>query len=187
MSEMLDVLESYSLRASFFLIGNKICDENIPVIKRAVRMGCDIENHSWSHLHMDSLSAEEIREEYAKCDKAIFDVTGQLPEFFRPPYISVSQTLFDCIGRAFICGKDCKDWDDSVSVEERLGLLLDKAEDGTIFLLHVNEGNSKTVELVRRLVPLLLEQGYEFLTLPQLFDLRKVQKENDGNLWSVVR
>ena len=187
MSEMLDVLASYSLRASFFLIGNKICDENIPVIKRAVRMGCDIENHSWFHLHMDSLSAEEIREEYARCDKAIFDVTGRQPEFFRPPYISVSQTLFDCIDQPFICGKDCRDWEDSVSVEERLGLLLDAAEDGVIFLLHVNEGNSKTVELVRRLVPLLLEQGYEFLTLPQLFDLRKVQKKNDGNLWSVVR
>ena len=71
-------------------------------------MGCDIENHSWSHLHMDSLSTEEIREEYARCDKAIFDVTGQLPEFFRPPYISVSQTLFDCIDQPFICGKDCR-------------------------------------------------------------------------------
>ena len=46
MNDMLDILEKHGVTASFFLIGNKINENNIKVIKRAFEMGCDIENHS---------------------------------------------------------------------------------------------------------------------------------------------
>ena len=49
MNRMLDILEKHGVVASFFLIANKISDENTAVIERAVKMGCDIENHTWSH------------------------------------------------------------------------------------------------------------------------------------------
>ena len=66
MNDMLDVLQKHSVSASFFLIGNKIDANNATVIKRAVEMGCDIENHSWSHPDMAKLSSKQILEEYKK-------------------------------------------------------------------------------------------------------------------------
>ena len=47
MNDMLDILEKYKVPGSFFLIGNKITEENKKVIRRAVELGCDIQNHSW--------------------------------------------------------------------------------------------------------------------------------------------
>ena len=174
MSDMLDILEKHGVAASFFLIGEKINDQNIPVIERALKMGCDIENHSWTHPDMAKLSHEQI-------------LTGKVPEFFRPPYISVNQTLFDSIKTPFICGKDCRDWEDDFGVEDRLKMLLGGVVDGTILLLHVTDGNSKTLQVVDRAVPILKSQGYEFVTVPQLFEIRGIEKKNNGKLWTVVQ
>lgn len=187
MSDMLDILEKHGVAASFFLIGEKINEQNIPVIERALKMGCDIENHSWTHPDMAKLSHEQILEEYAKADEAISKITGKVPEFFRPPYISVNQTLFDSIKTPFICGKDCRDWEDDFGVEDRLKMLLDGVVDGTILLLHVTDGNSKTLQVVERAVPILKSQGYEFVTVPQLFEIRGIEKKNNGKLWTVVQ
>ena len=187
MSDMLDILEKHVVAASFFLIGEKINEQNIPVIERALKMGCDIENHSWTHPDMANLSHEQILEEYAKTDEAISKITGKVPEFFRPPYISVNQTLFDSIKTPFICGKDCRDWEDDFGVEDRLKMLLNGVVDGTILLLHVTDGNSKTLQVVDRAVPILKSQGYEFVTVPQLFEIRGIEKKNNGKLWTVVQ
>ncbi len=187
MNDMLDVLQKHSVRASFFLIGNKIDANNAAVIKRAVEMGCDIENHSWSHHDMAKLSSEQILEEYKKTDEAIISVTGKKPEFFRPPYISVSETLFSLIKVPFICGYACDDWLPDFGADERLEMMLSGTGDGVIFLLHVMEKNSLTVEVVDRAIPILKSQGYEFLTVPELFERRGIKKINDGKLWTVVK
>ncbi|MCR5764505.1 MAG: polysaccharide deacetylase family protein, partial [Treponema sp.] len=52
MNNMLDLLEKNNVPASFFLIGNKITPENRKVIERAQKLGCDIQNHSWTHPAM---------------------------------------------------------------------------------------------------------------------------------------
>ena len=62
MNDMLDILEEYNVPASFFLIGNKITEENKSVIQRAIKLGCDIENHSWTHPKMAELTKEEIED-----------------------------------------------------------------------------------------------------------------------------
>ena len=66
MKDMLDILEKYEVPGSFFLIGNKITPENKKIIERAVKLGCDIQNHSWTHSFMAKMTAQEIKEEY-KC------------------------------------------------------------------------------------------------------------------------
>ena len=64
MNDMLDILEKYEVPASFFLIGNKITEENKKVIRRAVELGCDIQNHSWTHSFMAQMTPEQIKDEY---------------------------------------------------------------------------------------------------------------------------
>lgn len=178
-NQVLDVLEKYNIVASFFLIGNNINDESAKSVKRAYDMGCDIENHSKSHSYMTELTAEEIKEEIEYTDNKVFEITGEYPKFFRPPYISVNKTMFENIDEEFIAGYGANDWDDRVTAENRHRRIMKQVKDGAIILLHDAEGNSLTVDALDMIIPDLLEQGYEFVTISQLFEQKNVELGRD--------
>lgn len=173
--EILDVLEKYQVRASFFLIGTNINDESAKSVKRAYDLGCDIENHSKTHSYMDKMTADEIKDEVAYVNDKVKEITGTTPKFFRPPYIAVNNTMYDNIDMTFISGYGCNDWEDRVTAEYRAKYLEKKAADGVIFLLHDAEGNSKTVEALDKAIPILLEKGFQFATISELFELKGVE------------
>lgn len=183
--EILDVLEKYQVRASFFLIGTNINDESAKSVKRAYDLGCDIENHSKTHSYMDKMTADEIKDEVAYVNDKVKEITGTTPKFFRPPYIAVNNTMYDNIDMTFISGYGCNDWEDRVTAEYRAKYLEKKAADGVIFLLHDAEGNSKTVEALDKAIPILLEKGFQFATISELFELKGVEiSGTDTNIYS---
>lgn len=183
--EILDVLEKYQVRASFFLIGTNINDESAKSVKRAYDLGCDIENHSKTHSYMDKMTADEIKDEVAYVNDKVKEITGTTPKFFRPPYIAINNTMYDNIDMTFISGYGCNDWEDRVTAEYRAKYLEKKAADGVIFLLHDAEGNSKTVEALDKAIPILLEKGFQFATISELFELKGVEiSGTDTNIYS---
>ena len=183
--EILDVLEKYQVIASFFLIGTNINDESTKSVKRAYDLGCDIENHSKTHSYMDKMTADEIKDEVAYVNDKVKEITGTTPKFFRPPYIAVNNTMYDNIDMTFISGYGCNDWEDRVTAEYRAKYLEKKAADGVIFLLHDAEGNSKTVEALDKAIPILLEKGFQFATISELFELKGVEiSGTDTNIYS---
>lgn len=183
--EVLDVLEKYQVRASFFLIGININDESAKSVKRAYDLGCDIENHSKTHSYMDKMTADEIKEEVDYVNEKVKEITGETPRFFRPPYIAVNNTMYENIDMTFISGNGCNDWEDRVSADYRAKYLEKKAKDGVIFLLHDAEGNSQTVEALDKAIPILLEKGFQFATISELFELKGVEiSGTDTNIYS---
>ena len=102
--QVLDILEEHGIVGTFFLIAGNITPESAEMVRRAQRMGCDIENHSVTHGFMDKMTEEQIREEVAECSRRITEITGREPVYFRPPFIALNQTMFDCIDLTFICG-----------------------------------------------------------------------------------
>lgn len=169
-NDVLDVLEKYDAKASFFLIGTNINEESAKSVKRAYDMGCEIDNHSKTHSNMGGMSADTIAEEISFVDEKVIEITGEPTKFFRPPFIDVSQTMYDAIDIPFICGIDCKDFMENVTAQERSDYIINNAEDGVIVLLHDAAGNSQTVEAIDTVIPALQEQGYEFVTLTELFE-----------------
>lgn len=169
-NEVLDVLEKYNAKGSFFLIGDNINDESAESVKRAYDMGCEIDNHSKSHPNMGSMSAEEILAEVEYVNEKVIEITGEAPKFFRPPFIDVSQTMYDTIDLPMICGIDCQDYMENVTAQQRADYIVNGARDGVIVLLHDASGNSQTVEALEIAMPILIEQGYEFVTLTELFE-----------------
>lgn len=188
MNDMLDVLEKHGVPASFFLIGNKINTENAAVIRRAQQMGCDIQNHSWSHPDMvkEMLTSEQIKTEFSRAEEAIFNVTNIHTSFFRPPYISVNRLMYKNIPLPFINGHACEDWISDFTADELLEKMLSGAQDGVIFLLHVGETYLKTAEVVDRAIPILKSQGFHFTTVPELFRCKGV-KPKKRKLWTLVK
>ena len=168
--QVLELLEEHNIVASFFLIADSITPESAAQSRRAYDMGCTIENHSRTHGFMNQMTAEQIREEVRYCTKKIIEITGEAPKFFRPPYIAMSQAMYDNIDLTFICGVGCEDWVPTVSAQERAERVLAHAEDGQIVLLHDMPGNDNTVEALKTIIPELKKRGFVFLTIRQIFD-----------------
>lgn len=171
---VLDKLEEHGVMASFFVIGNNITEDSAKVMKRAYDMGCDIQNHSQSHSDMTKLSAEEIKAEIDFTSDKVEEITGERPKFFRPPYIAVDQHMFDNIDMPFICGYGAEDYNNAVDIEQRVEKVLAQAKDGGIILLHDMSGNIQTVAALDKIIPALKEQGYEFVTITELFHAKGV-------------
>ena len=76
---MLDVLEENGVKASFFLIGQNITEETAPIIRRMVQMGCDVENHTYSHPNLTQIPDSLILAEVAKTDSLIEAYAGAKP------------------------------------------------------------------------------------------------------------
>ncbi|MBR6327159.1 MAG: polysaccharide deacetylase family protein [Lachnospiraceae bacterium] len=184
---VLDLLEQYGIRASFFLIGENIRGEAVRVAERARDMGCDICNHSFTHPAMPNLSKEQMEEEIRKTDDRIREITGETTRFFRPPYIAVSDLVYDTVDKIFICGQGCEDWIPETSVQKRIDLTLGNMKDGMMVLLHDSAENYRTVEALKTIIPELLKQDYEFLTVSELFERRGVTpKPHEHVIYTVV-
>lgn len=184
-NEILDLLEQYNAKASFFLIGDNINDESAVSVKRAYDMGCEINNHSRTHSNMSSMSDEDIKAEIEYVDEWVEKITGEPTKFFRPPFIDTSQSMYDAIDLPFICGIDCQDYMENVTAEARAEYILNGARDGVIVLLHDASGNSQTVDALKIAMPQLIEQGYEFVTLTELFE-RQGETPKDNLLYTYV-
>ena len=172
--KVLDVLEENGVPASFFVIGNNINDESAQMMKRAAALGCDIENHSLTHSSMSTLPIDSVKTEIAVTSERIKEVVGVEPAFFRPPYIDHNPAMHEAIDLTFICGAGCEDWLPEKTAEMRAETIISTVKDGDVILLHDFVGNDNTVEALKTIIPALKEQGYTFVTVPELFKLKQV-------------
>ena len=79
------------------MIGKNIDEESAENMKRALELGCEIGNHSLTHSRMSQMDEEQVKTEILATSKMIEQITGQLPKFFRPPYIDVKPEMYDWI------------------------------------------------------------------------------------------
>jgi peptidoglycan/xylan/chitin deacetylase (PgdA/CDA1 family) len=81
---VLDVLDSFNLRAAFFMVGRHV--ERLPRVARSVaERGHEIGNHSYSHPIYLYRSGRETRRELERAQAIIEDATGVSPRLARPP------------------------------------------------------------------------------------------------------
>ena len=122
--QILDLLVEYDIRASFFIIGEKVKPETDHIVKRVLSMGCDIENHSLSHPRMTQLSAEEQAGQ-ASATTQIIERYGITPKYFRPPYIDANEVTHNQVPQIFIGGYCPMDSRANVTIEERIKGLME--------------------------------------------------------------
>ena len=183
MPEVLDLLDRYNARATFFLWGEKITEDTVPLLRRAADRGQELANHSMHHLKMSRLSPEEIRREIQPLQRMLEELFGTAPPLFRPPYLDISQEMQTQIPLPFIIGADIRDWTFETDAAQRLQAAKEAAEDGGILLMHCFETNWPTVEMLKQLLPWLEEQGYCCVTVSELFARKGVVPQR-GELYS---
>jgi len=140
-----------------------------PLLRQAVQMGNKLANHSMHHLHMSTLSAEEIRAEVEAVQEKLEAITGNAPVLFRPPDLDVSALMRQVIPLPLIGGSDSRDWTPQTGTEERIRLVQEADDDGAIILMHCFEGNTATVNALEVLLPWFVQEGFRVTTVRELF------------------
>lgn len=82
---LLDLLEKYQARATFFLIGRNV--RAFPDLTREIaQRGHTIGNHTETHPSLTFMHPRRIADQLTRCDEAIESVTGRRPRWMRPPF-----------------------------------------------------------------------------------------------------
>lgn len=169
---LLDCLEANHAKATFFMTGTEIA--NFPdEVKRMKELGYELGNHTYDHTDLTTLSIEDINSEIEKVDTQLLELTGQGASVVRPPYGSVNDTVRSTVGTPMILWSiDTLDWktqDPDSIVKE----VMEHIEDGSVILMH--DIFSTTVDAAEILIPKLIEEGYELLTIHELATKRGVE------------
>ncbi|KAL5636899.1 hypothetical protein ACGC1H_000769 [Rhizoctonia solani] len=109
---IVDKLNAAGAKGTFFVNGNNfncIYSGNNPSnLKYAYDQGHQVASHTWSHPHLPTLSASQIRTELTSINTAIEEITGARPAFMRPPYGEYNQDVQDVAGSL---GQTIVTWD----------------------------------------------------------------------------
>ena len=186
---VLDKLKKHGIVASFFLVGQRVNESVQPLLQSMVAMGCELNNHSWGYGSMNNMSADDIKESVGMTTAAIEKYAGVSPAFFRPPNLAVSAAMYEAIDLPFAEGVLGMDWaGTNTDAEQRAQNVLNGMRDGAIILLHdVQPAPHPTPEALDILIPELLSQGYVFVTLSRLFEIKGVDPNGAGAvMWKYV-
>ncbi len=175
-SEILEILKENNAKATFFVVGKNARD-NPQLILDEYNAGHEIGNHTYSHPNLRGLTVEKINEEIYKTQEIIKEITGEYPKLFRPPGGYLSNGIVDkitsnnCKTVLWSWRQDTRDWT-KPSVDSVVNNVLSNLKDGDIILFHdYNTKGSPTPAALRKLLPILKEKGYEFVTVSELVKL----------------
>ena len=178
---ILDILEKYDARATFFDLGS-LAEKYPDVVKREDALGCEVGSHSWDHQNFNKIPEAAILEDVAKTDAVFQKVLGRSPDSFRPPYGNCDNNVKTLIPLPiYLWSVDTLDWKsrnaDAIMAEvKKINDL-----DGKVILLHGIY--SSTAEATARLVPYLQEQGYELVTVSELVEAKHGETPENSKIY----
>ncbi|MCZ8517754.1 polysaccharide deacetylase family protein [Paenibacillus filicis] len=177
--KVLDILKKHGVQATFFLLGNQA--EKYPdVVRRIVREGHVIGNHSYNHKLYTKLSDDLFRSQILQAQNSLKPLIGYSPRLLRPPYgeISESQLLWTKEQGYVVVNWniDSLDWK-QLSSSQVSSNILNHLSAGSIILQHSGGGPGQnlngTVEALPHIIQTMKAQGYRLVTLPELLKVSK--------------
>ncbi len=167
------ILRRAGVKATFFVLG-RAARANRAEVRRLVKEGHVIADHTWSHRALTTISAAAVDTELKDTLLEIKRTTGASPTLMRPPYGTTSASV-NRIARRYkmlvvVWNVDSADWQNHdpdiifnrVMKSRNLG-------PGSIVLMHDGGGNrAGTVAALPRILKALKEKGLTAVTLPVL-------------------
>ena len=172
---ILKILDTYHIKASFFLTGSFVSKypDDVWKIQKA---GHELANHSTNHKNMSQLSKEECYSEIMETHNRILELTGISMNLFRPPSgdydNEVIQTATAAGYYSIQWSVDSLDWKD-YGVDSIIKTVTEHKElkNGAIILMH--SGAKYTAEALPLLIENIQDKGYHFVPVSEL-----IYKEN---------
>lgn len=168
--EILDILKEYNIKATFFVVGQNV-ELHPEIVKRAISEEHDIGNHTFTHCHVSDTSFEEITKEIQSCEETIYELCEYHVKLFRPP----EGVLPECVRNyainedysVILWSIDTYDWAHA-PISNIKRNIAKNISSGDIILMHDYVPDSLTPQALRIIIPMLLEDGYQFVTVSEL-------------------
>lgn len=165
---ILDILDEYNAKATFFLVG--IWVEKFPeLVQEIANRGHEIGNHSATHAHMTKLSESQMRKELEDCTAMIADLTGERTNLFRPPYGDYnSKVVSVCRDAGYEVVQwsiDSLDWK-NYGVQDMITKATRNVQSGDIVLFH--NDSQYIVEALPSILQYYQQQGLRMIPVGEI-------------------
>ncbi|GAX41562.1 polysaccharide deacetylase [Tolypothrix sp. NIES-4075] len=169
--EMLDILKENNVKATFFWVGQAL-QQHPELAKQEIAEGHAIGNHTWHHWYkrMDEATAKS---EIERTADLMYKTTGVKTSLFRPPGGILNNGLADVAKSqkyaVVMWSQTSADTDPHAKYQVFVKNVLRDAKPGGIVLMHDGGGDrQRTVQALPQIISGLKQQGYRFVTVPEL-------------------
>lgn len=185
---ILDLLEQYNAKATFFVCGERLTASTKTTLQRTLALGCEIGNHTVSHKDMTTLSEKDILKEIQNTNAKISQYSGTDYQctVYRPPYGNINRTAMDYLYNngvrmySVLWSSDSLDWQyqsrynkgeitRAEAIEGAFDTIVRETTDGTVILMHDIHGI--TPDILKLVLEKYTAEGYTFVTVSELFGL----------------
>lgn len=174
--QLLEVLARHNVRATFFLIGRYV-RERPDLVREIAGAGHAIGNHTFTHPLLIFKSESEIRQQLSDCHAALADAMGEPSNLFRPPFggrrPAVLRIARELGLEPIMWNVTGYDWNapPAAQIEAKVA---SRIRGGDVILLHdgghkqIGADRSQTIIATDRLITRYQNEGYDFVTIPQM-------------------
>lgn len=174
--QLLDGLKERGVPVTFFMQG-EYAEDYPKIVKRAYEEGHEIACHTWDHPNLTKLSDSSIRAQMNRTFEVLDEACGDGADYLvRPPYGSTNARVRAAIDNPLIYWSvDSRDWELLNTAKVR-AKIVDEAYDGAIILCH--DIHKTTIPAALGAIDDLMEMGYEFVTVSELYRRRGREMED---------
>lgn len=170
--QVLDILEKYNIKATFFCIGKHI-EANKNLLKEIDKKGHNIGNHTWSHDRwFDLFATKKMHADIEKTNGLIFETIGKKTKLFRPPYGVTNPALKKALKKFNfnVIGWSIRSFDTVKSTENTLKKIQKELTTGDIILFHDNREH--IVDILNSFLEYAKNENYEVVPLDELLNIK---------------
>jgi peptidoglycan/xylan/chitin deacetylase (PgdA/CDA1 family) len=172
-NQLLDILDRYQVKATFFEIGRNI-EKHPEIVQAIAARGDELANHSYSHKDMMFKPREYLLSEIEKTDKLLQELGVKQDSIsFRPPwgrrFVVLSYLLSQMHKKLIMWDVDSQDYEQKLTADDIANRVIENVRSGSIVVMHDGGGDrSKTVAATETIVKSLQSKGYAFKTVSEL-------------------
>lgn len=176
--KIVDFLKENDASATFFILGNKVAIYEQTLITM-IENGNEIGNHSYSHKWLTKLSEVELKNQIEKVQTITKERLNYTPKYLRPTYGGINKKLRSNTDLEIVLWNvDTMDWKIKNS-DKIASRAISKVKNGDIILMH--DTYERTFEAVKKIVPELKKQGYQFVTVSELKEYQLLNKNLESD------
>jgi peptidoglycan-N-acetylglucosamine deacetylase len=166
--QILDILDQYGAKATFFCVG-EAAERSPQIVSRIVGSGHSIGNHTYSHLAGWNCSIRTYLDDISRCDQVLPEGEKTRLRPFRPPYAQLGLlqglVLF-ATHKIVFWDVNSMDYRQEQSPDQISKRVLDHIQSGSIVLMHDSQtAGPRTIQALPSIIRGIQERGWDLRAL----------------------
>lgn len=165
-SRIYDLMEKYDARCTFFFVGDRFSEKEIENTRRGIALGLEYGSHTMSHEHLGDYSDAEAKKRVVMVADELYEQTGYQMKIYRPPYGERNTSMEQGMDMtAILWNVDSRDWSNRDAGTTYQNVMNDSTPNDVVLMHSLY---TSTAEACERIVPELMDQGYQLVTVSEL-------------------